>query len=193
MASLNSFVQLWLPQSAVGGYCRVCANMLGTARGIEDICSGKGYRHHNQKKCEQNSKRGCILCKVVFEHGWMQHGLRGDGTYSPPSTLPNFLDTWSVPGSLYFFPQQSDAGTNDELPDWGTRAPEKRSLHGVGWLVGRLLVMTRARDKYWSSLITFALLTSEGMSHGVNFNILLLTFFFTRRPRRILSPSTNDR
>jgi hypothetical protein len=168
MASLNCFPQSWLPRGVTGECCRVCGDMLETARGIEDICSGKGYRHHNKKECQRNAKQGCVLCNVIIEHGWTRHGLRGDGSYAPPLAQPSFLDTWTVPGSLYFFCQQSDAGTNDGLPEWGAHTREKRSLHGVGWLVGRLLSMTRVRGKFWAPVITFALLASEGMSHGVN-------------------------
>jgi len=136
MASLNSFLPSWLPRGSVGENCRVCGNMLGTARGIEDICSGKGYRHHSKMECHRNSKRGCVLCKLIFEHGWMRHRRRGDGTYASPPARPSFLETWTMPKSLYFFCQQSDAGTNDGLPDWGTHTQGKAVYMAWDGLLG---------------------------------------------------------
>lgn len=167
MAHLVELLCSWLPEQAKasGIYCRPCADMLGTESGVQKLCSPGGYCHLTKENCQRSAERGCQLCSIIYDRGWRTHRLRGDGTYSVPPAEPSCLDYWTMPKSLYFFSQKSDKRASEGLPEWGDKSSSNGSFDGVGWLVGRVLSQTRTRVKFWSHVVTFALLASPGIPY----------------------------
>lgn len=151
----------WFPRflaSSNGEYCDVCTKMLGTARGIEAICSIKGYRHYDERSCQRSADRGCLLCKIILRHAWEN---RAAGKRLAGTGLDNL--------PIYFVSQYlTDIGVSfDPYFNDPRDRPEKWKLRSVVFLEGGFLGDGKGDHKTWSPWITFAFLASDGKPPGL--------------------------
>jgi hypothetical protein len=57
--------------------CDRCTSMTGTSRGLDDLRSDRGYKHHSWPELLA-AKVGCPLCNVMYEHIIQSPALRHD-------------------------------------------------------------------------------------------------------------------
>ncbi|KAI0520865.1 heterokaryon incompatibility protein-domain-containing protein [Xylaria bambusicola] len=128
-------------------YCRKCVALLGSAQGLDDLCSETGFVHHSKADCLKSAQNGCDLCEFIFQRGWVPYS----GTAPHPSARSSRDGNHAL--QLHFFAVKMEDYDPSYRPFFENYKPH--SIKGTEMLIGRI------RQKGWYTVIDFVPLASR--------------------------------